>query len=161
MLSIHNISIIMWILYIDKQQYWKCDWTINSGENAHGKRTVSVNGPKWQTSVDSWVTSERHELVFKAHTQFYVAWFDHRLFHSATISQCDYFCCYMHFFLTWHYQDEEFFFVCVSVWGLISSVSDIWCRILICRQSMVFWRLPPLLFNFVGGLSKTVSHSSR
>ena len=73
MLSIHNISIMMWILYIDKQQYWKCDQTINSGINAHGKRTVSETGHKWQT----WQLSDmgRWWASFQdpPHTQFYVA----------------------------------------------------------------------------------------
>ena len=46
-LSIHYVSIMMWIFYIDWQQYWKCGWTMNIGanRNAHGKRTVSTKQP--------------------------------------------------------------------------------------------------------------------
>ena len=47
MLLIHNISIMMWILYIDRQQYWK--WTLNAGATAHVTRTVFENSHKWQT----------------------------------------------------------------------------------------------------------------
>ena len=38
----------MWIFYIDWQQYWKHDWTMNIGvnRNAHGKRTVSTKQPQ-------------------------------------------------------------------------------------------------------------------
>ena len=42
MLSIHYVSVMMCIFYIDWQQYWKCDWIMNIGANAHGKRTVST-----------------------------------------------------------------------------------------------------------------------
>ena len=40
---------MMWIFYIDWQQYWKCDWTMDIGANlnAHGKRTVSTKQPHW------------------------------------------------------------------------------------------------------------------
>ena len=48
MLSIHYVSVMMWIFYIDLQQNWKCDWTMNIGanRNAHGKRTVSTKQPQ-------------------------------------------------------------------------------------------------------------------
>ena len=48
MLLIHYVSIMMWIFYIDGQQYWKCDWTMNVGANlnAHGKQTVSTKQPQ-------------------------------------------------------------------------------------------------------------------
>ena len=51
MLSINYVSVMMWIFYIDWQQYWKCYWILNIGANAHGKRTVSTKQPqhKWQT----------------------------------------------------------------------------------------------------------------
>ena len=42
MLSIHYVSIMMWIVYTDWHQHWKCDWTMNISANAHGKRTVSI-----------------------------------------------------------------------------------------------------------------------
>ena len=31
------------LFYIDRQQYWKCDQTINTFVKAHGKRTASTN----------------------------------------------------------------------------------------------------------------------
>ena len=48
MLSIHHVSIMVWIFYIDWQQYMKGDWTMNIGanRNAHGKRTVSTKQPQ-------------------------------------------------------------------------------------------------------------------
>ena len=46
MLSIYYVSIMMRIFYIDWQQYWECDRTMNIGANAHGKRTVSTKQPQ-------------------------------------------------------------------------------------------------------------------
>ena len=47
----HYVSVMMCIFYIDWQHYWKCDWILNIGANAHGKQTVSTKQPqhKWQT----------------------------------------------------------------------------------------------------------------
>ena len=44
----HYVSIMMWIFYMDWQQYWKCDWNIDIGanRNAHGKWTVSTKQPQ-------------------------------------------------------------------------------------------------------------------
>ena len=97
MLSIHYVSMMMSIFYIDWQQYWKWDWILNIGANALGKRTVSTvkdclwascHSPlglwqpqhKWQTwqSGFQWHRSdlcmEHVELVLVT-----------RLCHSATI----------------------------------------------------------------------------
>ena len=48
MLSVNYVSVMMWIFYIDWQQYWKCDWTMNTGanRNTHAKRTVSTKQPQ-------------------------------------------------------------------------------------------------------------------
>ena len=88
MLSIHYVSIMMWIFYIDWQQHWECDRTMNIGANAHGERTVSTKQPQVTdlTSVNSWastvpVTSERYRASFQVT----------RLFHKVTVSQCDHF----------------------------------------------------------------------
>ena len=70
MLPICYIPIIVWIFYVDRQQYWKCDWTINIRSNAHSKRTVSTK----ETQVTDFkvkhpVTSDRQRgngLVFKS-----------------------------------------------------------------------------------------------
>ena len=121
MLAIQNISIMMWILYIDRKQYWK--WTINSGANAHDKRTVSeplkivtdltVERIQWHRRGNEQVTR---------HTQL-VGWVDRRLFHSdsATVSQCDNFCCYMYLLCLKLYMTSQrwsgFFFFFFFFWG--------------------------------------------
>ena len=46
MLSLHYVSIMMRIFYIDWQQHWECDRTMNIGANAHGERTVSTKQPQ-------------------------------------------------------------------------------------------------------------------
>ena len=56
---------MMWIFYIDWQQYWKCDWTMNIGanRNAHGKQTVSTKQPQvWQLGFQ---TLERYWASFQ------------------------------------------------------------------------------------------------
>ena len=82
MLSVHYVSIMMRIFYIDLQQHWGCDRTMIIGANAHGKRTVSTKQPQVTdlTSVSPLtvglpMTSERHWSSFQVT----------RLFHSATI----------------------------------------------------------------------------
>ena len=66
------------IFYIDWQQHWKYDRTMNIGANAHGKRAVSAKQPQVTdlTSVDRGI-----ELVLQVP----------RLFHNGTVSQCDHF----------------------------------------------------------------------
>ena len=68
--------------YIDWQQHWECDRTMNIGANAHGKRTVSTKQPHVTDlasvrplTVGLPVTSERYWACFQVT----------RLFHSATI----------------------------------------------------------------------------
>ena len=141
MLAIHNISIMMWIVYIDRKQYWK--WTINSGANAHVKRTVSENSDR----LDNWASSEigeemRHFQVTR-HTQL-VGWIDHRLFHSdsATVSQCDNFCCYMYLLCLELYMTSQRWrvFVCLVVfffWGGGDS-SPVYLVF-----GVVYWSRPP------------------
>ena len=95
MLSIHYVSIMMQIFYIDLQQHWECDRTINIGAYAHGERRYQQNSHKWQTwpslTVGLPVTSERYWASFQ------VTW----LFHKVTVSQCDhflfllFFCCHI------------------------------------------------------------------
>ena len=78
MLSIHYVSVMMCIFDIDWQHYWKCDWILNIGANAHGKRTVSTKQPqhKWQT----WQSG------FQWHRRdLYRASLVTRLIHSATV----------------------------------------------------------------------------
>ena len=110
-----HVSMMMRIFYIDWQQHWECDRTINIGANAHGKRTVSTKQPQLTdlTSVSPLVghpvTSERYWACFQVT----------RLFHSATI-----FCCYICICcLKLHradYQVEGFFLPRFG-WGPLSS----------------------------------------
>ena len=80
MLSIHYVSIVMRIFYIDWQQHWECDRTMNIGDQQKSH--------KWQTSVDQltvWQLGfQWHrrgiERVFKS-----LDCFTKRLFHTATI----------------------------------------------------------------------------
>ena len=145
MLSIHYISIMMRIFYIDWQQHWECDRTRNIGANAYGERTVSTKQPQvtdFTTSVDSWasVTSERYWASFQVT----------RLFHKVTISQCDHFfavtyiciCC-----LKLHqadYKIEEFFIFIflTSIWWGSTQLQCIYYlhRMLISRPPRVFRR---------------------
>ena len=86
--SIHSISIMMQIFYIDWQQHWKYDRTMNIGANTHGKRAVStkqVTDLRPPFTVGLPVTSERYWASFTSPETFTM-----RLFHSATI-----FCCYI------------------------------------------------------------------
>ena len=150
MLSTHYVSVFMCMFYIDWQQYWKCDWILNIGGNAHGKRTASIKQPqhKWQTwPVDSQASSDIGETcVLSMLSCFLVT----RLSHSSTASQCDHFldaiciCCLK------LYQIFFFFFFGGGGWGgggggggvggLSSNVFAIWWRILISVPPRVFRR---------------------
>ena len=56
---------MMKIFYIDWQQHWKYDRTMNIGANAHDKRAVSAKQPQVSdlTSVDSWASSDIGEVL--------------------------------------------------------------------------------------------------
>ena len=51
MFSIRYVSIMMEIFYIDWQQHWKCDWTMNIGanRNAHANEQYQQNSHRWHT----------------------------------------------------------------------------------------------------------------
>ena len=49
---------MMPIFYIDWQQHWECDWTVNIGD-----QQTSHKHDKWQTSVDSWASSDIGEVL--------------------------------------------------------------------------------------------------
>ena len=55
MLSIHYVSVMMRIFYIDWQQHWECDRTVNIGDQQ--------NSHKWQTSVDSSASSDIGQVL--------------------------------------------------------------------------------------------------
>ena len=60
---------MMRIFYIDRQQHWKYDQTMNIGANAHSKWAVSTKQPqlnlsdRLETSVDSWASSDIGEVL--------------------------------------------------------------------------------------------------
>ena len=93
------------------------------------------------------VTSERKWASFQVtrHTQL-VGWVDRRLFHSdsATVSQCDNFCCYMYLLCLKLYMTSQrwrvFFFFFFFFFGgggaLISSVFSL-------VFGVVYWSRPP------------------
>ena len=56
---------MMKIFYIDWQQHWKYDRTMNIGANARDKRVVSTKQPQVSdlTSVDSWASSDIGEAL--------------------------------------------------------------------------------------------------
>ena len=56
---------MMQIFYIDWQQHWKYDRTMNIGANAYDKRAVSTKQPQVTdlTSVDSWASSDIGEVL--------------------------------------------------------------------------------------------------
>ena len=55
----------MRIFYIDWQEHWECDRTVNIGANAYGEWTISTKQPQVTdlTSVDSWVSSDIGEVL--------------------------------------------------------------------------------------------------
>ena len=112
----------MRIFYIDWQQNWKYDRTINIGANAHGKRAVSTKQPqvtdlRRPLTVGLSVTSERYWASFTS---------------PQTVSQCDCFtvrpffaATYVHVFVVWNFTRlitrlERFFFK-PFWWGALSS----------------------------------------
>ena len=78
---------MMRIFYVDWQQHWKYDRTMNIGANAHGKRAVSTL---------KTVTSDRLDLRWQLGFQWHRIGRElvlqvPRLFHNATVSQCEHF----------------------------------------------------------------------
>ena len=53
------------IFFIDWQQHWKYNWTMNIGANAHDKRAVLTKQPQVTdlTSIDSWASSDIGEVL--------------------------------------------------------------------------------------------------
>ena len=75
------------IFFIDWQQHWKYDRTMNTGANAHGKRAVSTL---------KRATSDRLDLRWQLGFQWHGIGIElvlqvPRLFHNATVSQYDHF----------------------------------------------------------------------
>ena len=116
----------MRIFYIDWQQHWECDRTVNIG--------YQQNSNKWQTSVDSWASSDIGkgiELVFKS-----LDCFTKRLFHTVTI-----------FFHQADYKIEEGFLFFFSFFFLPRFGAGVMCKLFwivcICRDTWVctlkFW----------------------
>ena len=131
MLSMHYVSIMMRIFYIDWQQHWECDRTMNIGANAHGERTVTTKTTTSDRLVLRWQLSFQWyrrgiELVFKSRDCF-TKW----LFHSATI-------CFAatYVFVVWNFTS----FFLTSIWWGSTQLQCIYYlrRILISRPPRVF-----------------------
>ena len=105
---------MMRIFYIDWQQHWKYDRTMNIGAKAHGKRAVSTM--KIATSDQ---TGDRLDLRWQLGFQWHGMGIElvlqvPRLFHNATVSQCDLFfaATYVHVFVVWNFTRlDRFFFL--------------------------------------------------
>ena len=125
---------MMLIFYIDWQQHWECDRTMNIGANAHSEQTVSTKQPQLSSdrphlTVGRPVTSKRYWASFQVT----------RLFHKATVSQCNhFFLCYICICCLKLYQVEDFFFT--SIWWGSTQLQCIYYlrRILISRPPRVF-----------------------
>ena len=147
---------MMRIFYIDWQQHWKYDRTMNIGANAHGKRAVSTL---------KTVTSDRLGLRWQLGFQWHRIGMElvlqvPRLFHNATVSQCEHFyaATYVHVFVVWNFTRLERFFL-YSIWWGATQLQCIYylCRILISRPPRVFRRFKRrsrfgLLFNLISTL---------
>ena len=124
MLSIHHISVMMWIFYIHWQQYWKCDWRLNIGanRNAHGKRTVSTKQPQVTDLTVGLPDIGGTELVFKSLDCFTVR----PIFSTRLITR----------------MKSFFLFVCFFGGGRGAQLQGItiWCCIPISRPPRVFRR---------------------
>ena len=114
---------MMRIFYIDWQQYWKYDRTMNIGANAHGKRAVSTL---------KIATSDRLDLRWQLGFQWHGIGIElilpspylvPRLFHNATVSQCDHFLL-LHMYMYLLFESSPgwrvFFFNSIW-WGPLSS----------------------------------------
>ena len=129
---------MMRIFYIDWQQHWKYDRTMNIGANAHGKRAVSTL---------KTATSDRLDLRWQLGLQWHRIGIElvlqvPRLFHNATVSQCNHFCCYICTCICCLklHQVGDFFFN--SIWWGATQLQCIYylCCILISRPPRVFRR---------------------
>ena len=127
---------MMWIIFIDWQPYWRCDWTMNIGanRNAHGKRTVSTKQPQVK-DYDSWAFRlwRGIELVFNSLDCFTVRPF----FSTRPITRMKRFI-YLFTFI--------FIFIFFGGggggggWVLSSNAFTIWCCIPIIRPPRVIRR---------------------
>ena len=109
----------MRIFYIDWQQHWKYDRTMNIGANAHGKRAVSTL---------KTVTSDRLDLRWQLGFQWHRIGMElvlqvPRLFHNATVSQCEHFLLlHMYMYLLFETSPGwRGFFLNSIWWGPLSS----------------------------------------
>ena len=119
--------------------------------------------------LDSWASSDIGEEMsqFSSHSPYSVGWVDRRLFHSdsATVSQCDNFCCYRYLLCLKLYMTSQrwrgFFFFFGFFFGgggrgaLISSVFSL-------VFGVVYWSRPPrVLRRFTALLLDIMSHNAR
>ena len=135
MLSIHYISIIMRIFYIDWQQHWECDRTMNIGTNAHGERTVSTKQPQ----VTDLISCPPLTFGLPVTSERYWASFQVTRLHSAAIFRC-YVCMLFETSPGWLKGFKEGFLT--SIWWGSTQLQCIYYlhHILISRPPRVFRR---------------------
>ena len=138
LLSIHSVSVMTQIFFINCQQHWKYDRTMNTGANAHGKRAVST--------LDI-ATSDRLDLRWQLGFQWHGIGIEivlqvPRLFHNATVSQCDHFLLlHMYMYLLFETSPGwRGFFKLNFVQATELQCIYYLCRILISRPPRVFRR---------------------
>ena len=137
-LSIHSVSVMTQIFFIDCQQYWKYDRTMNTGANAHGKRAVSTLEIATSDRLDL-----RWQLVFQWHgIGIEIVLQVPRLFHNATVSQCDHFLLlHMYMYLLFETSPGWRGFFKLNFVGATELQCIYYlCRILISRPPRVFRR---------------------
>ena len=137
-LSIHSVSVMTQIFFIDCQQHWKYDRTMNTGANAHGKRAVSTL---------EIATSDRLDLRWQLGFQWHGIGIEivlqvPRLFHNATVSQCDHFLLlHMYMYLLFETSPGWRGFFKLNFVGATELQCIYYlCRILISRPPRVFRR---------------------
>ena len=128
---------MMRIFYIDWQQHWKFDRTMNIGANAHGKRAVSTL---------KTVTSDRLDLRWQLGFQWHRIGMElvlqvPRLFHNATVSQCEHFLLlHMYMYLLFETSPVWRVFLNSIWWATQLQCIYYLCRILISRPPRLFRR---------------------
>ena len=144
---------MMRIFYIDWQQHWKYDRTMNIGANAHGKQAVSTL---------KTVTSDRLDLRWQLGFQWHRIGMElvlqvPRLFHDATVSQCEHFLLlHMYMYLLFETSPGWRVFFKLNLVGATQLQCIYYlCRILISRPPRVFRRFKRRSCNLLWPINRT------
>ena len=117
MLLIHYVSVMMCIFYIDWQQYWICDWTMNIGAKHMANERYQLN---CHNTIDDRLDSQASSDIGEAYIELVFNLID--CFTVRPFFGC-YMYCYMYFVL-WKVtrlittMDKEFLCVCGSGKGV-------------------------------------------